>query len=73
MIYKDRYAHGIGVISENTTYRSVLVSVSVVKFSFVLGIESIRKSGIGTPLSMISHAQYITQYCPHLVMHQLII
>ena len=34
MIYKDRYAHGMGVISENTAYRSV--SVSVDKFSFVL-------------------------------------
>ena len=52
MIFKDRYTHGIGVISENTAYRSVSVSVSVSvdKFSFVLGIESIGKSGIGTPL-----------------------
>ena len=33
----------MGVISENTAYRSVSVSVSVDKFSFVLGIESIGK------------------------------
>ena len=45
MIFKGRYAHGMGVISENTAYRSVSVSVSVSvdKFSFVLGIESIGK------------------------------
>ena len=43
VIFKGRYGHGMGVISENTAYRSVLVSVSVSvdKFSFVLGIESI--------------------------------
>ena len=39
MNFKDRYAHGMGVISENTAYRSVLVLVH--KFSFVLDIESI--------------------------------
>ena len=43
MIFKGRYAHGMGVISENTAYRSVSVSVSVDKFSFILGIESICK------------------------------
>ena len=43
MIFKDRCVHGMGVISKNTAYRSVLVSVSVGKFSFVLGIESISK------------------------------
>ena len=45
MIFKGRYAHGMGVISENTAYRSVSesVSVSVDKFSFILGIESIGK------------------------------
>ena len=45
MIYKDRYAHGTGVISKDTAYRSVsvLVLVSVDKFSIVLGTESIGK------------------------------
>ena len=43
VIFKGRYAHGMGVISKNTAYRSVLVSVSADKFSFVLGIESIGK------------------------------
>ena len=45
MIFKGRYAHGMGAISENTAYRSVLVSISVSvdKFSFVVGIESIGK------------------------------
>ena len=49
MSYKDRYSHGMGVISENTAYRSGLVLVSLDKFTFVLGIEHISKSGIGTP------------------------
>ena len=45
VIYKDRYAHGTGVISKNTAYRSVsvLVLVLVDKFSIVLGMESISK------------------------------
>ena len=45
MIFKGRYAHGMGVISENTAYRSVSVSVSVSvdKFSFIPVIESIGK------------------------------
>ena len=41
MIYKDRYAHGMGVISENTASRSVLVSVSVNKFNIALSIDNI--------------------------------
>ena len=45
VIFQGRSTHGMGVISENTAYRSVSVSVSVSvdKFSFVLGIESIGK------------------------------
>ena len=39
MTSNDRYVHGIGVIGENTAYRSV--SVSVDKF---IGIESIAKN-----------------------------
>ena len=48
MNFKGRYAHGMGVISENTAYRSVLVSVY--KFSFVLESKVSVKGGIGTPL-----------------------
>ena len=51
--FKDRYVHGMAVISKNTAHQSVMVSVlvSVDKFSFVFGIKSIgKKSGIGPPL-----------------------
>jgi len=46
VIFKDRYAHGMGVISENTAYRSVLVSLTLYLVSVKSGIDTLLLDSI---------------------------
>ena len=57
VIFKDRYAHGMGVISEKTVFDQYWYWW--ISLALYLVLEVLVKSGIGTPLMIIRIRQVI--------------